>query len=146
MIEYANEVLHKIDKTEGDEKIALLKKYGAQIPWNLLLSLNFNEKVKLNLPEGIPPYKRDESLSPDFFKTTLSREIRRASALLVGRSENMGRVQREAIFIQILEGIPPAEADVLCFAKDKALEEMYPTITFDLVKSVFPDYCYKEEK
>jgi len=144
-IEYANEILKKIDDAEGGTKVQLLKKYGAMTPWNLLLSLNFHDQIKVNVPDGMPPYKRDESINPDFFKTTLGREIRRVGAILVGRSEHIAKLQREAIFIQILEGVPPGEADVLCFAKDKALEEMYPTITYDLVASVFPDYCHKTE-
>lgn len=142
--EYANEILDKINKAEGSAKLDLLKKYGAMSPWNLLLSLNFDDRIAINLPEGMPPFKRDESMNADFFKTTLSREISRMGSLLVGRSENIPKIKREHIFIQILEGIPPNEADVLIFAKDKALEEMYPTITYDLVASMFPNYCHKK--
>jgi len=142
-LRYVNEVLSKIDKAEGDEKVELLKKYGAMHPYNMILSLNFDERVKINVPEGVPPYKQDESQHPDTFQTTLSQQIKRVGGILVGRSENVPKMQRESIFIQILEGVPPREAEVLVFAKDKALEELYPTITFDLVKEHFPQYCVK---
>jgi hypothetical protein len=142
-VEYADEVLDKINKAEGDKKLELLKQYGTQSPFNYILSLNFDSRVQIDLPEGMPPYKRDESMNPDFFKTTLSREISRMGSLIKGRTMGMPKIKREHIFIQILEGIPPKEADVLVFAKDKALEELYPTITYDLVHSVFPNYCNK---
>ncbi len=144
MIEYANEILDKIEKADGEKKVELLKKYGDKSPYNYLLSLNFDDRVSVNVPEGMPPYKRDESLNPDFFKTTLSREIPRVGSILKGRSEHMPRMQRERIFTQILEGIPPKEADCLVFAKDKVLEELYPSITYELVASVFPNYCHKK--
>lgn len=145
-LRYVDEILSKIDKAEGDEKIALLKDYGSKHPINMVLSLNFNDRVQVNVPEGVPPYKQDESEHPDTYQTTLSQQIKRLGAILKGRSEHMSRLQRESIFIQILEGVPPKEAQVLVFAKDGALSELYPTITFDLVKEHFPDYCVKLEE
>lgn len=140
-LRYVDEVLTKIDKAEGDEKVRLLKQYGSQHPYNMILSLNFDDRVRVNVPEGVPPYKQDESQHPDTFQTTLSQQIKRMGGILVGRSEHIPKMQRESIFIQILEGIPPKEAEVLIFAKDKALTELYPTITFDFVKEHFPNYC-----
>jgi len=144
-LRYVDEVLSKIDKAEGEEKEELLKKYGAMHPYNMILALNFDDRVQVNVPEGVPPYKQDESQHPDTYQTTLSQQIKRIGSILKGRSEHMSRLQRESIFIQVLEGIPPKEAEVLIFAKDKALGELYPTITFDLVKTYFPNYCIKLE-
>ena len=45
-----------------------------------------------------------------------------------------------SIFLEVCESIPVNEADMLCFAKDKALVELYPTITKELVAEVFPNY------
>lgn len=142
-LRYVDEVLTLIDKAEGDEKVELLKKYGALHPYNMILSLNFNDRVQINVPEGVPPYKQDETQHPDTYQTTLSQQINRVKSIIKGRSENIPRLQRESIFIQILEGIPPKEAEVLIFAKDKALTELYPTITFEFVAAHFPSYCVK---
>jgi len=144
-LRYVDEVLSKIDKAEGEEKNELLKKYGAMHPYNMILALNFDDRVRVNVPEGVPPYKQDESQHPDTYQTTLSQQIKRIGSILKGRSEHMSRLQRESIFIQVLEGIPPKEAEVLIFAKDKALGELYPTITFDFVNAHFPNYCNKPE-
>ena len=139
MIEYINEKLDKIDKAKGKDKEELLKQMGAVHPLNMILSLNFDEHVKLDVPEGVPPYKRDEATHPDLFPTTLQAQLPRLRAILKGN--RLKRLQKEAIFIQVLEGIPPKEADVLLYAKDRALTELYPTITKELVKKIFPNYC-----
>lgn len=144
MQEYVNEVFEKIEKAKtSEEKLTLLKQYGAVHPYNMLLSLNFNDNLELDLPEGTPPYKRDEATHPDMFQTTLAQQIRRLKSLIKGKN-NITKIKREYIFIQVIEGIPPKEADVLIFCKDKQLTELYPSITFDLVKKVFPSYCIKK--
>lgn len=140
-LRYVDEVFDKIDKASGDEKVALLKEWGSKHPYNMLLSLNFDDRVQFDLPEGMPPYKRDESQHPDTYQTTLSQQIKRLGAIIKGRN-NLPRLKREAIFIQVLEGIPHKEADVLVFAKDGALNELYPTITRELVAEHFPNFSH----
>ena len=144
-LRYVDEVLSLIDKAEGDEKDRLLKEWGGQHPYNMILSLNFNDKVQLNVPSGVPPYKQDTSQHPDTYQTTLSQQIKRVKGILKGNSEHIKQLHRESIFIQVLEGIPHKEAEVLIFAKDKALTELYPTITFDFVQKHFPSFCVKKD-
>ena len=67
MIEYVNEVFERIDKAKGNEKETLLRTYGAKHPYNMILSLNFDDYVSLDVPEGVPPFKRDEASHPDTF-------------------------------------------------------------------------------
>jgi hypothetical protein len=143
MIKYVNEMLADIEKASGDAKIEQLKKWGEKAPLNLVLSLNFDDRLVVDLPEGMPPYKRDESVHPDTFQTDLAREIGRMKIFFKGQYPDMKKHQKQNLFIQILEGIPPGEADVLVHVKDKSLTEMYPSITYDLVKSVFPNYCWR---
>ena len=42
------------------------------------------------------------------------------------------------MFIQILEGLHPAEADLLCLVKDKGLQSKYK-LTKGAVETAFPD-------
>ena len=42
------------------------------------------------------------------------------------------------MFIQILEGLHPDEAEILILVKDKALESKYK-ITRDMVEQAYPD-------
>lgn len=129
------------DASSEEEQIRLLKKWGDKPPLNLLLSLNFNPKIELDLPSGMPPpetYKRDETTHPDFF-TPMAGQIQR----LMGCKKPAiikKQMDRERVFLQVLEHIGPKEADVLCAAKDKSLKESYPKITAELIAKVFPNY------
>lgn len=140
-IEYVNDIFEKINKTKSKaKKEELLREWGARHPYNLILSLNFSNLATLDLPSGAPPFKRDDETHPDLFKTTLAKEIRRLGAIMKTSFPKIDRARREHIFIQVLESIPPKEADVLLKAKDRQLEEMYPTITRELVGKCFPNY------
>ena len=46
------------------------------------------------------------------------------------------------MFIQLLEGLHPKEAEIICLIKDKELEEVYPKVTLDIVKQAFPDIVW----
>jgi hypothetical protein len=42
------------------------------------------------------------------------------------------------MFIQMLEGLHPEEAKILCLVKDKLLQTKYK-ISYDMVKDAYPD-------
>ena len=48
-------------------------------------------------------------------------------------------MKRESLFIDMLEGLHYTEAEVLCAAKDRKLDKMYPNIKEDLIRLAFPD-------
>lgn len=114
---------------------ALMKEWGNTTPINYLLSLNFLSKVEIDLPEGMPPYKRDEVTNSDF-QGSLVHCIDRFKYCL--KSSKLKKIKKEMIFIEILESIPPKSADLLVFCKDKALHELFPNITAELVKKHYP--------
>ncbi len=139
---YANEFLDLIEKAKTeDEKIAALKLYGSYPPLNFLLSMCYNSKVEFELPAGMPPYNRDEATHYDLF-SPLGSQIRRMQICLKSNG-NTPRFKKESVFIQMLETINPKEADILIACKDRALTEMYPSITKELVAKVFPAYVSK---
>jgi hypothetical protein len=53
------------------------------------------------------------------------------------QSAKMKMIQIERIFVEMLEAIEPKEAELICLAKDRKLEEKY-MITLDLVQEAFP--------
>lgn len=144
MKEYVYKQLEKINKAAKTKRKAVLQEEGNKFPLNMLLSLNFRDDVELDLPAGPPPYNRDESTHEDLFEQSLAQVMRRVGVLRKGSPENIPKIRREHMFIQILESIPPKEADVLIFAKDGALTELYPNITKELVKEVFPTYVQEK--
>ena len=43
------------------------------------------------------------------------------------------------MFINILQGLHPREAEILCLVKDKQLETKYKSITKEIVSQAYPD-------
>ena len=138
---HAFEQLSEIDDATGDEQVALLKLYGAKLPLNMLLSLNFDNTIKLSLPEGMPELDlkhMDANTHPDM-AGLLSSSIHKLKYCL-DSNKVMKSFQKEKVFYETLINIPLKDAEILCSAKDHALEELYPNITAELVASVFPQY------
>ena len=53
----------------------------------------------------------------------------------------MNQIRRETMFINILEGLHPLEAEIVVLAKDGKLEDRYK-ITKDVVAEAFPDIVW----
>ena len=49
----------------------------------------------------------------------------------------MKSIRRETMFINILEGLHPLEAEIVCLCKDKRLGEVYK-VTKDIVAEAYP--------
>jgi hypothetical protein len=135
---HAYEYLQLINDAESDlKRVELLKKWGERPPLNMLLQLNFNKNIVFDLPAGPPPYNRDEQTHPDMMSPTAG-QIQRLKACLIG--SNIKKMIKERTLIQVLEMVPAKDADVIVACKDKALNELYPNVTRELVKTVFPSY------
>ena len=50
----------------------------------------------------------------------------------------MKGLRRETMFINMLEGLHPLDAEILCLVKDKNLEDKYK-ITKEIVSEAYPD-------
>ena len=50
----------------------------------------------------------------------------------------MSSLRRESMFIQMLEGLHPEEAEILILTKDKRLSDKYK-ISYEIVKEAYPD-------
>lgn len=129
---------------------------------------NFDESVVSALPPGDVPYAAvDEQ---DSFKGTLSEKIADAvekmgeigtkslgsqdqgrSSLrkeyqklynfVKGGNDRLSSLRRETMFINILQGLHPLEAEILCLVKDKKLETKYK-ISKENVSQAFPDIIW----
>ena len=45
------------------------------------------------------------------------------------------------MFVQMLEGLHPKEAEIICLVKDKELTKKYK-VTFEQVKEAYPDIVW----
>jgi len=103
----------------------------------------FHPSIKFLLPEGTPPYVFRGA--QEAFPTTLYPEVRTFYIFCEGGGANVNQIRREAIFIQLLEKIHPDEAKVVIAMKDKKFNELYDTITYDVVREAFPDMLPERE-
>ena len=74
--------------------------------------------------------------------TSLRREWKTLYHFIKGGNDSLSSLRRESMFIQLLEGLHPKEAEIICLIKDKELEEVYPKVTLDIVKQAFPDIVW----
>ena len=58
-----------------------------------------------------------------------------------GGNDSLNSLRRETMFIQILEGLHPLDAEILCLMKDKKLYDKYK-ITKENVIEAYPDIVW----
>ena len=134
-----NEVLQKVSNAKTKkEKIALLRKFNTQALRSLLI-INFDESIISMLPEGAVPYTPNEA--PEGTEhTVLEKEYRILYHFFKGGS-TISQNKRESMFIQMLEGLTAAEAEVLVLAKDKKIGKRWK-ITKAAVSEAFPSIVW----
>lgn len=140
-----SELLEQVDKLKSkEEKINLLRANG--IPaYKGILRINFDETVSMGLPEGEPPYKKEEDKPIGYHETNIIQEFRRFYIWLDPK-QNLPKIRKEKLFIEMLEGLHHTEAEILILAKDRNLQKKYKTISYDLVREAFPDLLPVKEK
>ena len=162
----AFEVLDLVSKQRTKaKKIEVLRTYE-DISLKIILIWNFDESVQSVLPPGEVPYTGyDEQnvysgtlstrITEEVRKmhdtgsfslgssdkqghTTIRREAKNFYNFVKGGNDGMNSIRRETMFINILEGLHPLEAEIVTACKDKRLGEIYK-ITKDVVAEAYPD-------
>lgn len=146
------------------KKVEVLKKYEHP-SLKAIFIWNFDESIISALPPGDVPYAAVDEM--DSFKGTLSEKINDAVEkmgelgsnslgsqdqgrssirkeydkfynFIKGGNDGLSSMRRETMFINILQGLHPLEAEIICLCKDKRLTEKYK-ITKELVSEAYPD-------
>ncbi|NDB81231.1 MAG: hypothetical protein EB127_00555 [Alphaproteobacteria bacterium] len=131
------QIFEEVEKqTTKEAKINVLRRYDSQVLRGIL-EINFIDAYKMSLPEGAPPYKRDTSIPDGYSETNLFTEFRRLYIWLQPEN-NLSKMRKEQLFIQLLEGLHWKESDVLVHAKDKNLDKIYKSIKEPLIREAFP--------
>lgn len=135
------EILEQVSKKETkEEKIELLRKHDT-VPMRTILKSALDPSIKWNLPKGDPPYKPCPYLDQE---NMLYSETRRLYLFWEGGNPNLKTVKREALFIAMLESLAPADAKLICAAKDKKLP--YKGLTVKLINEAFPGLINEQVK
>lgn len=136
-----NPFLHEILELAGKQrtkakKVEILQQYENDALKTIFI-WNFDETVISVLPPGDVPFNKNEvPVGTDH--TSLRREYKHLYNFVKGGNDGLSGLRRETMFIQMLEGLHPEEAEILCLCKDKRLAEKYK-ITYDIVKQAYPD-------
>jgi hypothetical protein len=157
------EILELASKQKSNaKKVEVLKTYEHD-SLKAIFIWNFDDTVLSLLPEGPVPYGdvKDQNvysgnLSDNLVreaaggeaataqdlqglgKTSLRREYQNLYHYVKGGNDSLTTIRREMMFINLLEGLHPREAEVICLVKDKKLQTKYK-ITSENVKEAYPD-------
>ena len=162
------EVLDVVSKQRTKaKKIEALKKFEAPVLKTIFI-WNFDESVISVLPEGDVPYaaidgetgfkgtlseKIEDAISKmeeldthslganDQGKTTIRAEFSKFYNFIKGGNDSLSMLRRETMFINILEGLHPLEAEILILVKDKKLTDKYK-ITKEVVSEAYPQITW----
>ena len=163
------EILDLVSRQRSkSKKVEVLKKYD-ELPLRRILIWNFDESIISVLPAGEVPYTGyDEQntysgtlstkltheiramheqgnfslgVSDQQGHTTIRREWKHFYHFVKGGNDAMKSIRRETMFINILEGLHPLEAEIVCLVKDKRLGDKY-NITREVVEEAYPDITW----
>ena len=142
---FIHEILELVSEQRTKAKrVEILKEYRDD-SLTAVLIWNFDDRVQSAIPDGQVPYEpNDVPVGTDH--TSLRREWKTLYHFIKGGNNTLSSLRRESMFIQLLEGLHPKEAEIICLVKDKELESEYPKVTIDVVKEAFPDIVWGENR
>jgi len=129
-------ILEQCNLVEDDEKaINGLRHYaernGAVLP---VLQWIFDKNIVSRLPEGKTPYNPNPAPAEDLTESSLRFEFKKFKYFV---NDELKDLKREAMWIELLESIPPSEAEMIDLVKDK--KNPFKRITRELVDEAFPE-------
>ena len=134
--ELISEIFTKINNAKDKpKKIEVLRQYDSP-GMRMILKGAFDPKIEWDLPEGTPPYIANEAPAGTEH-TFLEVEAKRLYNFAKGGNDQLNKIRKETLFIQMLEGLHESEAKVLIDVKNKSLNKTYKGLTSDMVKEAF---------
>ena len=167
-IPFAYEVLDAASKQRSKaKKIEVLQRYKHPSLITIFV-WNFDSSIISLLPAGEVPYgntREDNSMtgtlsdkindavgkmgemgsaslgSQDQGKASIRKEYTKFYNFCKGGNSGLSSLRRETMFINILEGLHPLEAEILILVKDKKLEDKYK-ISKEIVSAAYPEIVW----
>ena len=166
---FAFEVLHLASKQRSKaKKVEVLKRYEDP-SLKAIFIWNFDESIISVLPDGEVPYTGydDQTTYSGTLTTKISEEVRKMHEtgsfsmgatdkeghttirreyknfyhFIKGGNDSLNNIRRETMFINILEGLHPLEAEIITLVKDKNLETKYK-IPKEVVSEAYSDISW----
>ena len=134
--ELISEIFTKINNAKDKpKKIEVLRQYDTP-GMRMILKGAFDPKIEWELPPGTPPYIANEAPAGTEH-TFLEVEAKRLYNFAKGGNDQLNKIRKETLFIQMLEGLHESEAKVLIDVKNKSLNKTFKGLTSDMVKEAF---------
>jgi hypothetical protein len=134
------EFLEKVSKLKKKEdKVEALKANDSYVLRTILQGA-FDPRIKWNLPEGVPPFRKNDLVDQE---NVLIKDARKLIYFVEG-GPNLKPLKRETMFVEFLEALAPADADLILSIKEKKLP--WKGITTEMVREAFPDLLPQETK
>ena len=165
---FAYEVLDAASKQRSKaKKVDVLRRYAHDSILTLFV-WNFDETAISALPPGDVPYgntREDNNMTGtlsdkindavdkmsemgskslganDQGKASIRKEYTKFYNFIKGGNDSLSGLRRETMFINILEGLHPLEAEILVLVKDKKLTDKYK-ITKEVVSEAYPQITW----
>lgn len=162
------EILELASKQRSNaKKVEVLKEYRNDALVSLFI-WNFDESVISVLPPGPVPYadpndqssvggnlsdlidskSKNTNLNNGAYAgtdevmnkqhTSLRNEYKNFYLFVKGGNNELSQIRKETIFINMLQGLHPLEAELVCLVKDKKLTDKYK-VSWENVKEAYPD-------
>ena len=131
-----SEILTRLGKIKSKkDKVNFLKQHNTDALRQIIKS-SFDPNIKWALPFGEVPFIPNEA--PEGTEhNVLSYEARKLYHYIEGGNPTLSQNKREMMFVQLLEGLHPDEAEIVVAAKDKVLHQKYKGLSANVVKEAF---------
>ena len=131
-----SEILTRLGKIKSKkDKVNFLKQHNTDA-LRQIIKASFDPKIKWALPFGEVPFIPNEA--PEGTEhNVLSYEARKLYHYIEGGNPQLSQNKREMMFVQLLEGLHPDEAEIVVAAKDKVLHQKYKGLSANVVKEAF---------
>lgn len=166
---FAFEVLSLASRQRTNaKKVEILEKYKDDSLRSIFV-WNYDNKIQSALPAGDVPYaaadeqtsfsgtlseKINDSVSKmeeigtkslgatDQGKTSIRKEYKNFYNYIRGGNDTLSGVKRENMFISLLQGLHPLEAEIMILVKDKKLQEKYK-LNKDIISQAYPEIIWR---
>jgi hypothetical protein len=129
-----SEILTKVEEAPSLEaKVQVLRTNYSQALADVLQGC-FDDRIRWLLPEGRVEYKAQQAVGSE---GNIYNETRRLYLFVEGGHPSLSQARRETLFVQLLEQVCPADAELLLAIKDKFMP--FPSMTVELFRAAYPN-------
>lgn len=146
--EYRNDALVTLMIMNFDESVVSVLPEGpvpyADVDGQTSLGGNLTDLIESKAKnEGLKTsgYYGTEEFAEEKNKTSIRNEYQNFYLYVKGGNDSVSRLRKETMFINMLQGLHPLEAELMCLVKDKKLTDKYK-VSFEVVKEAYPDIVW----